>query len=187
MYIIGGATFLLFFLHDFNDWKLGKKCLRFCFPTGMVLLIISTVMMCIPVNAGPIHLMSIRILTGILGVLLLWAEIYSLFFSFSREEAYTGKGESEDRKVCTSRFYALCRHPGVLFFILLYVDLGLCLGMDFPGLALLCFLNLLLAAFEDIFVFPKVFSGYEEYKETTPFLVPRCKSIMRCIGDFRRK
>lgn len=211
MYVTGLIAFLLFFLHDFNDWKLGIKGLRICFPAGAVLLIAVTISMCIPLDQAVVQPVWGRVLLGAAGLGLVWAEMYSLLFSFSNQEAYgnaalnqearsetaclsatnrtdTGiETEGKGRRLCTDRMYKLCRHPGVLFFILLYLDLWLCMGMDLPGMAMLCILNLLLAAFEDIIVFPRVFSRYDEYRKTTPFLVPSGKSIRGCIGDFRRR
>ncbi|MGN0702762.1 MAG: hypothetical protein ACI4KL_06290 [Lentihominibacter sp.] len=193
MYIKGLIAYLLIFLHDFNDWKLGTKWLRICFPAGAILLAAVTITMCLPLEEAVVKPPWIRILLGAAGLALLWAEVYSLFFSFSGEEAYGSAKDTDNeieekgRELCTDRMYRLCRHPGVLFFILLYIDLWLCLGMDPAGMAELCGLNLLLAAFEDRLVFPKLFSGYDRYRETTPFLVPTCRSIRECVGDFRRR
>ncbi|MDO4176533.1 MAG: hypothetical protein Q4D99_03530 [Bacillota bacterium] len=187
MYIVGILAFLLCFLHDCNDWKFRKKYLNFCFPLGAAFIAVSSIWMCIPLGVGPVHAVWLRIILGILGIAFAWAEVYSLFFSFNTKDAYIEYWDEERRTVNTTRMYALCRHPGVLFFVLLFIILWLCIGMDFPGMVMLCVLNVLLAAFEDLIVFPKVFRGYEEYKETTPFLVPNCKSISHCIGDFRRK
>ena len=203
MYLKGLIAYLLIFLHDFNDWKLGIKGLRICFPAGAILLAAVTISMCMPLDEAVVKPLWGRILLGATGLALLWAEVYSLLFSFSGKEAYgngslggdayaTGikKGkttEEKGRELRTDRMYRLCRHPGVLFFILLYIDLWLCLGMDPAGMAELCGLNILLAIFEDRLVFPKLFSGYDRYRETTPFLVPTGRSIRECIGDFRRR
>lgn len=128
-----------------------------------------------------------RILAGAAGIAFAWAEIYSLFFSFDRKDAYLNNRNREMRTVNTCRMYALCRHPGVLFFILLYIDIWLFIGMDFLGMLMLCVLNLLLAVFEDFVVFPKTLKGYREYRKTTPFMIPNKGTIRRCIEDFRRK
>ena len=206
MYLKGLMAYLLIFLHDFNDWKLGIKGLRICFPAGAILLAAVTISMCMPLDEAVVKPLWMRILLGATGLALLWAEVYSLFFSFSSKDAYgsgtgnrdacgtgtnTGKvtetTEEKGRELRTDRMYRLCRHPGVLFFILLYIDLWLCLGMDPAGMAELCGLNILLAIFEDRLVFPKLFSGYDRYRETTPFLVPTGRSIRDCVGDFRRR
>ena len=34
--------FALFFLSDYNDWRPGRKGLKFCFPLGALLLVLGT-------------------------------------------------------------------------------------------------------------------------------------------------
>lgn len=186
MYFIGFAAFLLCFLHDCNDWKFGKKWLRFCFPTGIALIVISTIWMCLEPDTVYIDVIWIRIAAGALGLFMVWAEVYSLFFSFDRKEAYVNNCNRGTGTVYTAGMYALCRHPGVLFFVLLYVNIWLCLGMDLKGMLMLCTLNVLLAVFEDFVVFPESLGGYREYRKTTPFIIPNTASVKRCIEDFRR-
>ena len=36
--------FALFFLSDYNDWRPGRKGLKFCFPLGALLLVLGTVL-----------------------------------------------------------------------------------------------------------------------------------------------
>ena len=38
LYGCGLAAFGLYFLNDWNDWKLGRPLLRFCFPLACILL-----------------------------------------------------------------------------------------------------------------------------------------------------
>ncbi|MDO4393984.1 MAG: hypothetical protein Q4C80_06180 [Bacillota bacterium] len=186
MYIIGTAAFVLFFINDYNDWKLKKKWLNASFVLGVTLLIISTVWMCVLGEGHSVLSKYPGMAVWVVCALSLFAQVYSLFFSFNCDEAYAGGGESESRYPCTVRMYALCRHPGVLFFIILYVGLALVTNMSFTGVVVLCILNILLIIFEDMLVFPAIFNGYDEYKRGTPFLLPNMNSICKCINDFRR-
>ena len=38
----GLGAFALFFLSDYNDWKLRRRGLRLCFPLGTLLLLLGT-------------------------------------------------------------------------------------------------------------------------------------------------
>lgn len=74
----------------------------------------------------------------------------------------------------TKGTYALCRHPGVLWYSIFslltasyfwYAPLvWVCLG--YIG----C--NIALVVFEDTYVFPRLFPQYTDYKNQTPFLIP---------------
>ena len=103
-------------------------------------------------------------------------QMYVLFGCFSGKDAYCENGK---QSVYDKGPYALCRHPGLIAFAGAYASL--CLGTDLPKrtAAVLTLLDLLLVVFEDVIVFPKTLSGYDEYKKTTPFLIPTAESIKR--------
>ena len=71
--------------------------------------------------------------------------------------------------------YAICRHPGFWWFALIAVSLATLRGSAeyFFTISLMIGMNLLLIALQDIYTFPRMFSGYKEYRNTVPFLVPR--------------
>lgn len=106
----------------------------------------------------------------------LLVQAYVLFGCFSGKAAYC---EDAEQSVYDKGPYALCRHPGMLAFAGLYASL--CVGTDLPrrSAALYTLLDLALVCFEDAMVFPKTISGYDEYKMTTPFLIPTAKSVER--------
>ena len=183
MYIAGIAAFALIFIYDLNNWKWQKPVFKVLFPVGLFLIIGVSVMYCLPFSEVNFSSVPVRVLGGIIAILSLWAEIYSLFFSFDARDAYVADQDKGNMKVYSKRMYALCRHPGVLFFITLYAGLVLATGMDIAGAALLCALNVLLIVFEDMVVFPSVFMDYGEYKQRTPFLVPTAASIRACYCD----
>lgn len=186
MYITGIAAFVLFFINDINDWKLKRKWLSVSFAAGAVLLAVSTVWMCMRGNGDAVLSGVPAAAVWVILAASLAGEVYSLFFSFSCSEAYAGAGGDNVRYPSTGRMYALCRHPGVLFFIIIYAGLILVTNMPATGGAMMCILNLLLIVFEDIYVFPSVFEAYDKYKQGTPFLIPNMRSIRKCIVDFRR-
>ena len=175
-FLLGLCAFALFFLNDYNDWRLGRRALKLCFPAGGLLLLAGTLLRCGNGN----HL------TGWLRVLLFAAAagwllllVYTLFFAIPLEASYARVGEK--RRACTVGVYALCRHPGVLWFAGLYVCLSLAAGLPWLDVVSYCILNVLLVCFEDRCVFPALLEGYGAYQETTPFLIPDAASVKACL------
>lgn len=175
-YLAGMIGFALFFLSDYNDWRLARKELKFAFPVGMLLLVIGTAM-----GANPEAALLrgwLRIAGIVLLVLFLALEIYTLFFALPAEASYAHPGE--ERAVCTTGVYALCRHPGVLWFAGVYGCLWLTVGLPLWEAVLYCGLDVLLVVFEDLCVFPARLEGYDAYRAQTPFLLPTRQSIRAC-------
>lgn len=168
--------FGLFFLSDYNDWRLGRKGLKLCFPLGVLLLALGTVL---EARQGtPLVHGWLRGLLFALGALFFLLEIYTLFFALPVGASYASPGEG--RPACTTGVYALCRHPGVLWFAGLYGCLALAAGLPLWEAAALSALNVGLVVFEDRCVFPARLEGYGAYQAATPFLVPNRASIRAC-------
>jgi protein-S-isoprenylcysteine O-methyltransferase Ste14 len=171
--IAGTASFLLFLLGDLNDAFWRRRFLKPAFLTGAALLVVSTagsIWEHLPETLGPLQILSLA------GALLFTAlTVWALFFSFPPKEAYVE--ETRERKVYTGGMYALCRHPGILWFCFLYG----CLipGAGFPPILALtyCLLNILLGWVEDKWIFPRLFSDYDAYRRSTPFLIPTARSL----------
>lgn len=178
--IFGMISFLLFFAGDLNDAYWHRKWLKPAFLLGFVLLAAATaiaVVAAFPDSPDPVNIVFLMAAVAF-GVLMIWA----LFFSFPPKQAYVET--SAGREAYTGGMYALCRHPGVIWFCLMYG----CLipGAGFPAVHALvyCILNIMLAWIEDRFIFPEVFSNYPEYKRHTPFLIPTRKSVGSWINSF---
>ncbi len=179
---LGVLSYALLFLSDCNDAWWRKSFGKWLFPLSCVLLVISL--------AGQLHF-SKSMFPVIPGQLIclalaagaLWLELDALFFSLPRQASYGQPGEQ--RMVCAKGVYALCRHPGVLFFCFLMLFLWLGAGLSpFVGM-IYGLLDVLLAAFEDQVVFIRRIEGYAEYQSKVPFLVPNLRNTARCLN--RRK
>ena len=186
MYIIWSIflCFACFIFFDLNDvlWK--KKTGRLLFYVGCIGIVAVTGVAVIKECGNMEKLLLRTIVCSIISVIGLFALVYTLFFAFPAEDAY-GKNtiEKKHREAYTEGVYALSRHPGVLFMVLIYIGLyGAFLSE--PMLVLLLattVCNVAYVVFQDIWTFPRLFSNYEEYKKCTPFLIPSGKSIGRCI------
>ena len=126
MLAVGICGFALFFLSDANDLHWGRRELRWCFPLGAVLLTAATAAECL---AGQPPVGGWTRAAAALGTLLfLLLEVYALFFALPPKASYGAPGQSRSTRV--TGLYALCRHPGVLFFIPLYAGLWLTFGLS---------------------------------------------------------
>lgn len=178
MFVFGCLAFALFFLGDYNDWKLRTPLLQTCFPLGFLLLAASTAFTCLSGSspASPV----LRLIFGAVGLICLLLMLYSLFWAIPAGSSYMKAGEG--REVCAAGVYALCRHPGVLFFIFLYLSLWATFGLPLYMALTYSFLNVLLITLEDLWIFPALIRGYARYKAETPFLIPTPQSIRRCFA-----
>jgi protein-S-isoprenylcysteine O-methyltransferase Ste14 len=111
--------------------------------------------------------------------------VYSLFIEIPFRQTYakTGKGS----KLITTGTYALCRHPGVLWFGLLLIALILLSQATLLLVAAPVWLlaDLLWVWVQDAYLFPAMFPGYRLYQEKTPMLLPTWKSAVECIRTLR--
>jgi len=133
---IGCIGFVLFIIYDLNQIHGHKKQLRALFAIGFVLIIFATIMIIIGhVGTFPFPF-YLRLIFGILAAINLWLLIYSLFFALPFKNTYIS---ANNRNVCDRGMYALCRHPGWLWFALFYCFLWLCLGSMLMFWAFICF------------------------------------------------
>ncbi len=173
---MGLCAFLLFFMSDYNDWRWGYRGLRGCFPLGILLLAAGTIL---SIREGePLLSGWARGVTVILAALFFVLLVHALFFALPANASYARPGER--RPVCVKGVYALCRHPGVLWFMGLYTCLWLSCGLPIWQAVLYSGLDVLLVAFEDRCVFPEKLEGYGDYQVSTPFLLPNRRSIRTC-------
>lgn len=174
MIILGLSAFLLLFLSDLNDLSFHKRRLIFLFPLGAVMLVIACVFS-LDFGRAAVSGPFWRVFFWILFAFFTALEIHSLFFALPASESYVRPGER--RKVCKSGVYSLCRHPGVLWLGAAMLCLSLCAGLPLIHTLIYSLLNLALALFEDLIVFPRLMEGYEAYKRETPFLIPGPASV----------
>ena len=182
--ILGTFGFLLYFIYDINSvlWK--NTLLKKLFAAGSICVVMSAAW-CLwdglkKGTAAP----GICAACAAGSLVFLILLVYTLFFALPFEETYVK--ESGVRLAYTEGVYALCRHPGVLWFVGLFFCLWGMTGEFIRGtyFAGMIFWNYLYIVFQDLWTFPRTFSNYGEYKHTTPFLLPNPDSIRAC---FRRK
>lgn len=178
--IFGSLSFVFFYLFDYLNDK-GRQSIKIISGlAGFIMIIYGT--------------MGITFLGGslpegdgftwlylILALFFLLCLFYSLFLELPFSKTYGGK-EFHTGLVNTGT-YSLCRHPGVLWFFLMYFFYGLYLGSAI--LLLACFiwtcLDVIYVILQEKYFFVKNFSDYGEYQKSTPMLIPNIESIKNFI------
>jgi len=108
--------------------------------------------------------------------------VYSLFVNLPFFKTYVATGVGD--KLVTTGFYALVRHPGVLWTVLLAFSAVL-VSKSRPALIaapLLILLDVLVVIIQDRIFFPRMFPGYDAYRRQTPMLLPNRNSL-RAFAD----
>ena len=184
--MFGGLSFILFCLYDLNSiyWK--NKFFNLFFLFGLVGICFSTSRV----------IWSFREVISVnldqkygwlaLSFVCLALLIHSLFFALPFEKTYV---THTAKKVYTEGVYALCRHPGVLWFIGIYLSLYFLIERPLMLVVAITFslFNFLYIVLQDLWIFPKTFIDYDVYKEKTPFLMPNLSSIQRCFTTLMHK
>ena len=178
--LLGIGAFMLFTLYDINSVAMKQGLFKGSFFIGFFLLIISTTGI---VMSSLDQLSIVGVCCNYFGVaaLFLLLLIYTLFMAIPFKETYVNAGKST--KACQHGVYALCRHPGALWFIGFYLFFWLALPSPLLLKAATIFsvLNIMYVIFQDRWTFMLTFENYSEYKKTTPFLIPNLGSIKRCV------
>ena len=102
------------------------------------------------------------------------------------KKTYVESGTSN--QLIKTGFFAMARHPGVIFFIILTIGLTLISDSLLMLIAVAVFgaLDIILVTVQDVYFFPKMFAGYEEYRKETPSIIPTIESIKACIRTIKR-
>lgn len=187
--LFGSLAFLLFTIYDVNSVTGNRRLFRGGFFLGCFLLaaatagLISSALADTILYTGRIVIFAVFMASAVIFLLLL---IYTLFFALPFGDTYISSDKRPE--TCTTGFYALSRHPGVLWFAGFYFSLWLALPAPLLLLAavLFSFLNLLYIVLQDRWILIRTLAGYDDYKKTTPFLIPNRQSLTRCVRTFRR-
>lgn len=181
---LGVLGFLCYFLYDVNSVGRIAGWMNRLFMIGTILIVAATSVLFWKRRSVLFQTpMDLLWMAG--GVFFLYLLIYTLFFALPFDETYVK--ESRYRKAYTEGVYALCRHPGVLWFAGMYLFAAL-LWKSLEGLiffVVMVILNIFYIIFQDYYSFPKTFSNYREYQRSTPFLIPNRKSIQQCRNSKR--
>ena len=186
--ILGTISFILYMIYDLEQAGAVShrfhKITKYFFTVGSVFLVGVTAVALKKADIFSSQADGKLIFALFLTALFLALLIYTLFFALPFEETYVAQ---DAHKTYDKKMYALCRHPGVLWFAGFYICLWLAFGTDLLLVMAIwfSFLNFCYIVLQDKYTFPKVFSDYGDYKKRVPFLIPSGKSLKRCFDTFK--
>ena len=175
---VGFFFILLFDVYTLKNDGLKRKTLGL---TGVVLIVYSAIMAAVASEKIAIPA-GLRITAGILWAAAVFLLVYSLFLELPFSKTYGGSKHSSE--LVDTGTYALCRHPGVLWFGLTFFFFFFATGavLLIPAGIIWTAVDIIHVYFEDKFFFPKMFPSYKNYSKSTPMLIPNKRSIRRCIS-----
>lgn len=178
---IGCLAFVIVYFFDLNKMKQINPILGLAFPIAFILQVWATAGIWI---TGKENFRLPGFLPGlftVFAIVFFGLMLYTLFFALPFNKTYIEMDTLNN--VVDSGMYALCRHPGVIWFFFLYICLWLASGkmlMLWAGL-LWTGLDVLHVYIQDRWQFPVMLSGYDVYIRNVPFLIPSVKSVKNCI------
>lgn len=181
--IMGCLAFVFLFVFDINKIKTKIEILNSMFALGASLIFYASIMLIIntpqdfEVSLWGVVLFST--LSFISGVFM----FYALFKALPFKKTYV---QVNHNQVIDSGIYALCRHPGVWGFFLMYLFGFLASGrwIILVACILWTIMDILHVWIQDVYFFPKMLHGYTAYQKNTPFLIFNSTSIERCLNTF---
>lgn len=185
IYIFSGSiAFILFFLFDYYKIKkftVPKDIVGLC---GFGMFLYSGVMTFI--KSPKIYFpLVIQMSSTILFILALMLLVYSLFLELPFRTTYMS--DSEENSLVDKGTYALCRHPGVLWLFLSLVFSFLATGAVLTAVAAIIWtgINIAYVYLQEKLFFQSMFQGYEQYRKSTPMLIPTKCSIKKCLNTLK--
>jgi protein-S-isoprenylcysteine O-methyltransferase Ste14 len=185
--VTGSIAFLFFVVFDYYTlYNRGMEKKLFGLA-GLSLFIYSAIMSILTSQTISLPII-VRVIAGIFWVLFLFMLIYSLFLELPFVKTY-GE-EKHNQELVDTGTYALCRHPGVLWFGLLFLSVFLTTGavLIAIGGVIWTAIDVYHVYLQEKIFFCKMFDGYGNYMKTTPMLIPNVNSIKKCKQTiFRRR
>jgi protein-S-isoprenylcysteine O-methyltransferase Ste14 len=174
--LLGVFGFLCFLFFDYFSLKHYTILKYFCLISGIIVMVYSTFQL-VSLNLTVNLPQMVRIVSLIFAIIFLLLTIYSVFIEVGIS-TYKVQSNSE---LVTIGTYGLVRHPGViwLFFMFLFTSIYFESALLFLATIIWSIVNSLYVVIQEKFIFPKIFSNYSNYIQTTPMLIPNKKSIKR--------
>lgn len=182
--LLGCLAFGLLYVFDFNKVKKIHSLFTGFFAIGVMLLAWSSYRVYASESYLVFQPTSFSFyLFMTLGIVSAGCMFYALFGALPFTKTYV---EGNFNEVIDTGVYALCRHPGVWGFFFAYLFLFLATGKLLVLVACIIWtlMDIVHVWVQDVYFFPKTLKGYDQYKQTTPFLWVNRKSFLRFMQSF---
>lgn len=177
--ILGIFGFVLLLLFDICSLA-KKRYLKYFFAFSGFILIFGSSIAIITTFSNFFEIaLSFRIISLILSLFFLSLLIYSVVIEVGTKTYAFDNQHS----LITNGTYALSRHPGVLWMLLFYIFgamffqnlLALYAGLIWTSV------NIVYVMIQERFIFHKIFKDYDQYRKSTPMIVPNLQSFEKFI------
>jgi protein-S-isoprenylcysteine O-methyltransferase Ste14 len=184
-YLFIGCIALIFqYIFDLNKLFSIHRTLNIFYGISNILLAVATIGILLGDTAGFHIPIGLKIIFTILAAISLLLLIYSLFFALPFKKSYI---DIKKTGLVDTGIWALSRHIWVVWFLMLYLFLGLASGkliMLYADFIWTVF-NIIHVYIQDRWIFPNTLAGYKQYQNEVPFLFPTRTSIRKCLRTFR--
>lgn len=179
--LLGCFAFVFLYIFDLNKLRNIHPVLNSFFALGVLLLAGSTLGILLTDSAKFETGIAFRVLFSTLALIAFVLMTYSLFFALPFKKTYV---KMDKIRLVDTGMYALCRHPGVIWFFWFYLFLWLASGKIIVVWAALVWtiMDIVHVYVQDRWIFSSTISGYSKYQNTTPFLIPDMNSIKKCLS-----
>ena len=174
--ILGFASLLMFDVLSLCN----KKYFKYIFGiSGFLLIFVSSIM--IIVNYS--HFLEIDSVFRFIALFFAMASLVLLIYSVFIEVGKKTYQVENQHYLVTTGTYALTRHPGVLWMLLLYIFGAIFFQNLLAIYAALVWtlVNIAYVSIQERFIFHKIFDNYDKYRESTPMILPNFDSIEKFI------
>lgn len=181
--IIGmtGVAYALFFLYDWvTVCRAEARNSQFLFLVALALNAAAAVLLCVA-QLPALRWDALAVAASLGAAASLFLLVRALFFSLPKD---TYANPELGRRCYTGGLYAICRHPGVLFYCLLFAFAALVFRNATATLccAVLCVGDIAYMILQDVWTFPRTFCNYADYQRTTPLFLPTPASLRRAFA-----
>lgn len=176
---IGILGFGLLLLFDISSLA-NKNLLKYFFGiTGFLSIFVSSILIVAKFSYIFEIDLAYRLISLVLGIIFLVLLIYSVFIEVGKK-TYTIENE---HSLVTDGTYALSRHPGVVWMLLLYIFGAIFFQNLLAIYAALIWttVNIIYVSIQERYIFHKIFDNYDTYRESTPMIFPNYQSIEKFI------
>ncbi len=170
--LIGTAGYILVCIYDLSQLY-RKTLLRYMSSTGFILTSVPYIILLSNRDFVQLTISHVILFTflAILTGLLIYSVLIEIPLYYHRMKGRESSPGSAPPQLYRQGTYGFSRHPGFIW----YTGINsLFIILDTRYLMLMVILticNLLLIIVEDIHIFPRLFPGYEAYKESVPFIL----------------
>lgn len=178
--VIGCLAFILLYIFDYNKIEAKLQWLNSFFAVGVMILAYSSWrVIFLPSDGFLVPVVLSTVFYSLAGVSALFM-LYALFGALPFKKTYV-KGDSN--QLIDTGVYALCRHPGVWGFFLMYLFAFAASGKwnVLFACVLWTVMDIIHVWVQDKYFFPKTLPGYQQYQNSTPFLIFNKGSFKRFI------